>query len=181
MFRKTKTFPLKEFWEHKLNIKYNIEIEYYKKFCGGSYKYEILLKDTDLYNDLEDITYDNWKRHILKIIENLSIKELKEYSKFLNQQCRDYDTKFTLVQTIFVPLIFYLVIISLSPLMNSLDVFSKNYIYIIFLGGITMLFMYLLIMLLSHKKDVVHKFFYQDIKEIVDERINLIKINTAEE
>jgi hypothetical protein len=183
MSRKTKSYPLKEFWERKLNIKYNTEIEYYKKFCGGSYKYEILIKDSNLYNKSENITYYNWKRHILMTIENLSIEELREYSRYLNQQYRNYDTRFTLSQTVFAPLILYFVTICLSPLANNLNTFNKVdnlVIYLVFLGGTTTLFINLLIKLLSHKNEQVYKCFYHDIKEIVDEKIELIKSNRAE-
>lgn len=185
MFKNTKVFPLKEFWEQKLNIKYDTELEYYKKLCGLPYKYEMLDSNPDLYNRLEDITYGNWKSHILKNIKNCTINELEEYSRFLNQQYRNWDTQFTLFQTIFAPLIFYFVTICFSPIVSSLNIFGENsnnlVIYLIFLFGVTILFVSLLIRLLSSKKDQVIKNFYKDIKEIVDERINLIKTNTAEE
>lgn len=103
MSRKTKTFPLKELWEAKLNIKYNMEIEYYKKFCGVPYKYKTLRKNTDLYNDSEKTTYENWKCHIFKTIERLSLEELSEYSRFLNQENRNRETQLISLRSLLIP------------------------------------------------------------------------------
>ncbi|MDE5539058.1 MAG: hypothetical protein K2J20_01055 [Bacilli bacterium] len=171
MFKKTKSFSLKEFWERKLNIKYDIEIEYYKRFCGVSYKYKLLLKNTDLYNASEDITYDNWKKHILKTIENLSIKELREYSRFLNQENVSRNFAFGFWQSLIIP---YIVMMISTYTTMAVPIFGNYYnevaysfFIIMWLLGIILIFKKLLGSIIESKTQN----FYQDIKEIVDEYI----------
>ena len=181
MSRKTKSYPLKEFWERKLNIKYDTEIEYYKKFCGGSYKYEILFNDSDYYNNLEDITYENWKNHILKTIENLTFKELEEYLRFINQQCRNKETKLISFQSLLTPYAIGLIGGGIISPIFSIILDGNGYFFfiaVLFILYLIYLFKYFCS---THETSSNIKYFYQDIKEIVEERIELIKGNKTEE
>lgn len=180
MSRKTKSYPLKEFWERKLNIKYDTEIEYYKKFCGLQHKYT-LLTDSNFYAKSEDITYSNWKKHILKIIEKLSINELKEYLRFLNQQCRNKETKLISFQSLLTPYAIGLIGGGIISPIFSIILDGNGYFFfiaVLFILYLIYLFKYFCS---THETSSNIKYFYQDIKEIVEERIELIKGNKTEE
>lgn len=179
MGKNKKTVSLKEFWERKLNVKYDIEIEYYKKFCGVSYKYKELLKNPELYNDSEDITYNNWKRHILKTIEKLSIKELKEYSRFLNQENRNRNIAFSFWQSLIIPYIVMMISVYFTiivPIFEGYNEVANSFIIIAWFLVVILVFRKLLVNVIELKTQN----FYFDIKQIVDERIEIIKINSAE-
>lgn len=125
---------------------------------------------------------NEWIDHILLLIKELNIKELKEYSRFLNLNYRNSDAQDTKNQTIAAPLIFCFITICLSPVVASIDIFSKNIcnlvLYIIAMVGIIILFKHLFLLLIKGKEHI-YKYFYQDMKEIVDERIEQIKIKGA--
>lgn len=177
--------PIKEYWEEKLNIKYDIELEYYKKLCGKKYNKKLLSTKSDLHNNEDYITYNKWRSHILKTIENLTADELEEYSKFLNQQYRNKNTKLGSFNTLLIP--FGICVIGGVVIAPAFDIimkmatnndFSLDCKYIVsstfaFSEICIILFVVLLFYWLNntHDNESVLLYFYQDIKEIVDKRI----------
>lgn len=184
--RKTK-YPLQEHWESKLNIKYETEFEYYKKFCGYRYKYKMFHKYPNLYSSSEDITYKNWRHHVLRTTEMLSLEELKEYSRFLNQRSRDIKISISSFGSLLIPCIICLIgggVISpvfnvLMEVSTKLNIFSLTFNAIILTTILLMIFLCPFFMslhifkrlIITNKNDLIHQNFYHDIKEIIDKKI----------
>lgn len=175
MFNKKNSNTLQKYWEMKLSINYKNEFEEYKKLCGYEYKKDLVQSCYSINSKL--VFYDEWEKHIMNMIEKLGIYELKEYSKFLNQKSREYEKKYTLAQVIYIPLIFYVATICLTPLANSINILDENnnssglFIYVVFLIGVILLFLYILWVLFSSRNEPIYNYFYKDMKEIVDNKI----------
>lgn len=177
MLKQTQKSTLKEYWQHKIGINYDVEFECYKKVCGLPYKHKLLGKH-DLYNNLEIITYDGWSEHISDHVKKLKGKEIREYSRFLNQECRNYENKYGSLQSVLTPVIILLLgflftvysnnilqdkILSVMGLILSIIVLICMILFLIFIYGK---------LLVKQKKCKNYQYFYHDIKEIVDEYIN---------
>ncbi len=191
MSRNTKVFSLKKFWEKKLKIKYDIELEHYKKLCGHPYKYKMLINNPDLCSNSGYITYGNWKKHILIKIENLTVNQLKEYSRFLNQQYRNRESKLISFRTLLIPYVICVISAGiLTPVFNILmDVSLEISAVSINIGHIIVTIIILLICIVPifisiyifcqlnkrNDNESICQYFYQDMKEIVDERIKQLE------
>lgn len=154
---------LQEYWERRLDIKYNVEIEYYKKLCGIEYDSKVLRKNEKCDNT-NLISYESWKNKVLSSIKNLSSGELIEYSRFLNQCERSNESKYGMSQTLLIPFVIFL----LGVGANVLNLLVDPIIAILLFVG---LIVYIFGELLSTKEESIKKYFYQDMKEIVDEKM----------
>lgn len=120
---------LEAYWEQKVHINYEEEIEKYKKVCGLRYKKKVVY--TSYTKEANLISYNEWKQNVMCAISILDINELKEYSRFLNQKVRDCDVSFNLSQSLIIPFCIFmfgdLVKIIMEPLngMTS-EVFPYN-------------------------------------------------------
>lgn len=54
------------------------------------------------------------------------------------------------------------------------------YLYILFFIGVVLLFLHILLVLFSSRKEPTYKFFYKDMKDIVDKRIENIKTKSVD-
>lgn len=174
MKKKKTTSHIQNYWETKLGINYDTELQRYKKLCGIPDKIKHFSKKN--INDVkcDILLYSEWKKHILSQIECVDIELLKEYSRYLNQEYRNKNNKESLIQSIFTPLIFCIVAISLNPLTTIFDLNSHGgiYEYIFFIFMLIIVFGTILYKRLSRAINLIDKYFYQDMKEIVDEYIN---------
>lgn len=140
----------------------------------------MLLDNSDFHNNSEDITYDNWKSHILKTLENCTINELEEYLMFLNQEYRNCENKCGSLQSLLIPFV-------IAMLGFIFSTYIDNLLHSGILAVMLLLLIFSLLILVFWKLSVKQEkyknfqYFYQDMKEIVDERINLIKTNGTEE
>lgn len=170
MFNKKTDPELQKFWEHKLNIKYDIEFEQYKKLCGLPYKKKLTLKK---YLDTQDrMIYDIWHKNVVDDINKLTYYEMLEYSRYLNQKIRENQDRFALSQTILAPCMIFFLGFMLNMLSDFIgELFGK----VISFVGLTVcsagLLLYVLKELLYAKEEVAQMHFYQDMKEIVDKYI----------
>lgn len=165
---------LQKYWEIKLNISYKVEYEYYKKLCGYKYNPKIIGEKYDANS--EYVSYKNWKKNIKKQIKDLDIQQLKEYSKYLESERRENDTIYNLSQTLLVPFMFYVIgtlfDLVVIPLINRNE---ESYAFLLNILWLVPFFIYFFYKLLSTKEESVRKYFYQDMKEIVDKRIEKMK------
>ncbi len=180
---KKKNNILQKYWEGKLDINYDAELQYYKNLCGISDENKHSNKIHD--ENCNVLLYRDWKNHISTQIESVDINLLKEYSRFLNQKYRDSDIHFASMQTVLIPYIICLVGGFISYCFN---VFSNNETFK--MGINKVLFPLVLVILLvfvictfkqiiSLQRESIYKYFYQDVKEIVDERIEQIQSKRA--
>lgn len=159
--RKKNKNMLDKYWEEQLNIDYNSEYKHYQKLCV--YK-----------KNKEVISYNSWKEKIKKQIQNLNLHGLNEYSRYLEQKKRTYENEYALTQTLLVPfMIFFIGVI----VVNCLELIFGN---ILIQHKLTLVYriisymfltLYVFIIIICTKRDSPYKFFYQDMKEIVYERI----------
>lgn len=179
---KKQTNILQDYWENRLGIDYDIELQYYKNLCGVSVKTKHFHTNKKINIKGDILSYRDWENHILTHIKSLDINLLKEYSRFLNQKCRNGDIHFGSIQTIFIPYIICLVGEIISCCLNIFldsETFKSTINKILF--PISLIFVLWFIVntfrkMVSLKSEAIYKYFYQDIKEIVDERIEQIKI-----
>lgn len=166
---------LQKYWEMQLGISYEVEYEYYKKLCGYEYDPKIVAQKYDASSKY--VSYKKWQKSVKKHIKNLSIPQLEEYSKYLEQECRRNDTKFGMSQSLFIPFVFYVISTLFDfvviPLINKYteeNIFSP-------ISGFFLIpfFIYFFHKFLSTKDESTRKYFYQDIKEIIDKRIKKLK------
>lgn len=174
--RKKKRVQIEKYWENSLKLKYSEELEHYNRLCGKECNHRLFKKNRKYDTDSDFLTYEQWKNHVLDSIKDINLQKLEEYSRFLNQQVRSNDNMLTLSQTIFTPLLFCLCTICFSPLANSIKIedFADIIVYFFFLIAITFFYGRLLVKLLGITKKY-HKYFYQDMKEIVDDRIEELR------
>lgn len=173
--KRKKQAPIKEFWEKKLNLKYDAEIEYYRKLCGLMYDNELLSQNDKYDVKSEYLSYQEWKNHILNGVNNLDINKLKEYSRFLNQKCRDNATLFMVYQSILMPYIICIISVAasivVSTAINSKQASAVMCVILFFIFIIAMFKQ-----VFTTEEDIT-KNFYQDVKEIVDEKISQMETN----
>ncbi|MCM1500317.1 MAG: hypothetical protein NC124_17795 [Clostridium sp.] len=167
MFKRKVDPKLQEYWERRLDIKYNVEIEYYKKLCGIEYDSKVLRKNEKCDNT-NLISYESWKNKVLSSIKNLSSGELIEYSRFLNQCERSNESKYGISQTLLIPFAIFLLGVGANVFNSLVDLGNTTIITILLFVG---LIVYIFGKLLSTKEESIKKYFYQDMKEIVDEKI----------
>lgn len=170
MFNKKTDPELQTFWEHKLNIKYDIEFEQYKKLCGLPYKKKLVLKKYRYKSD--QLIYDVWHKDVVDRINKLTYYERLEYSRYLNQKIRENQDKFALSQTILAPCMIFFLCFMLNLLGDFLGelygrIFSSVGLIVCGVG----LALYVFKELLSAKEEANRMHFYQDMKEIVDKYI----------
>ncbi len=171
--------PITKFWEEKLDLDFNAEIEYYRKLCGHSYKRKVLCKNLskspDMQFDLQSqyLSYGKWKIHILNSVNNLSIEELKIYLLFLNQQYRNSSRIFSTYQTVMTPFAIFL----LTFISNIFNIFNDGYDKATLIISNVLFYIMVLNVLKNFFSidDDINKNFYQDVINIIDEKINQIK------
>ena len=156
--------PIVKFWENKLNLNYNAEIEYYRKLCGLKYNNEILCGNIQYNTDSIYLSYQEWNNHILNSTIYLDLDGLKDYSRFLNQRIRDNDITFTLYQSVLMPYI--ICILSIAASMFNSNQASDMVAAILFIVFIVFMFERIFT-----KDEDITKNFYHDVKEIIDEKI----------
>lgn len=184
MKHKKKKVEIEKYWERRLGLKYSEELEYYNRLCGKEYNHDMLRKNSKYNIDSNFSAYKQWRNYILTSIENVDLHELEEYSKFLNQQVRDNENMFTLSQTILIPFIVCLVsnvfsfafgvYVNSNTFKSLLNIILFPVCFVTFLWFILYAFKATII---PTKSAISCKYFYQDIKEIVDERIEELRGN----
>lgn len=178
MFNSKKKAPLMEYWECKLHINYDAEFEYYKKLCGLDYDNKLLYKYKLGNFDYKIMLYKEWENHIANIVSELDIDYLEEYSRFLNQQSREKETKFQLSQSLFIPIILLILGDTISGLVAEALSISHSIINIlIIITIVVILAKYILLKLASLKEDSILQHFYEDTKQIVNKMIETKKIS----
>lgn len=168
--KRKNTASIVDFWECKLNVNYEAEIEYYRKLCGYKYKLKRLRNNPKYDTETEYLSYEKWERHILNDISVLNIKELETYYRFLNQKCRENNMIITLRHSILMPFVMAFLTIILDKLINSYIeinslIVSVLIIIIIFLSFAVTIFKDLVT---PEKDEEIARNFYQDVKEIVE-------------
>lgn len=151
-----------DFWEQKLNINYDAEIEYYRKLCGLPYDIMLLRSNSEYDAETEYLSYQKWERHILSTVEGLNFNELETYLRFLNQKYRENNIIITLYHTALIPFA-----IAISGIV--INFFTDNitkFIGIIILGYMSIAKFKDII--ISEKQEEIVKNFYYDVKEIVE-------------
>ena len=98
---------LDTYWEEKVHINYQEELEKYKKVCGLCYKKKLINGFYSKNSNL--ISYKEWKQNITCMISILDFDELCEYSRFLNQKIRDFERTFILSQSLLIPFCIFLI------------------------------------------------------------------------
>lgn len=171
-----------EYWKNKLYIDYNTELENYKRLCGiSNISISKHVRKNDRKNDNYYLSYVTWKEHILKTIKDLSINELEEYSRFLNQQIRNNDIAFSQSQTILVPYIICLVSCVISFAFNIFAVSDTSDLNVMLFPICLVVLLWFIIHMFKKmyatRREAVYKYFYQDLKEIVDERLDQLNKN----
>ncbi len=167
---KRETTSLQEYWETKLGISYKLEFEIYKKLCGKRYKKKLICA---YFLDVSSLfSYVEWKQNLLCIISNLDIKELEEYSGFLNQQYRNEEIQFNSFQSLLIP--YAICLISgglLSPVFSMLLSDKDCFSLIMTLLCIVMLIILFKVFCNMHILQLNRSNFYQDMKKVVDEKL----------
>ena len=166
---------LENYWEEKLHIKYNEELEKYKKICGLRYKKKLVRISYSLKYTL--ITYEEWKQNIICETSILDINELKEYSRFLNQKMRDNEVTFNLSQTLLIPFTIFMASELVEMFIEPFNKIEMEFNIIMYIKFVTMIFFFgfIFVKLCSVREESIHKYFYQDLKDIVDEKIEYVK------
>ena len=169
---KNTEFTPRDYWQKKLNINFTDESLRYFKLCRKLSKSE-----TRKFKGTSFKTFNDWNEYITKIIENLDILELKEFSKYLNYETR---TNFSIGKTMsnfFWPFIVAVFVgLITHNITEPLFKYNQN-IYQILLSIVNIIFMLfmptilLIYILKSYNNLETKKLFFEDIKAIVDKRI----------
>lgn len=170
---KKKTKPaLQVYWEEKLCINYEEEFDQYKKLCNILPLKENLFKRKNKTQQRYD-TYSGWKFYILHSIDELNLKELKEYSRYLNQKYRENDVQFGLSQTLLYPFTICILSPTISYLLDDLNNTGNILFFVCFMVLVILIFYDLV----GTREEPIYKHFYFDMKEIVNEKIETIESN----
>lgn len=114
-------------------------------------------------------------------IKNVDLQELECYSMFLNQKVRNNDSMFTIYQISLIPFMIGLVscVISFAfGIFENSDTFKLTINKALFPVCLLVLLWFIVHTIkemISVADRLSYKYFYQDIKEIVDERMEKLK------
>lgn len=161
--------PITDFWEQKLKINYDAEIEYYRKLCGLSYNIKLLQENPEYDAETDYLSYPKWERHILSGVAGLNANELETYTRFLNQKCRDNYIIITLYHSALLPYAIAFIGIFLNIILNlfpDINIYTSIILFIILFFSISGTIYIDLIT--AGKEEEVVKNFYHDVKEIVE-------------
>lgn len=170
---KKKMVQIKDHWEISLGLNYSEEFEYYNRLCGKEYNHRLLKKNKKFDTSSHFISYEKWKEHILFSIKNVDVHKLENYSRFLNQQVRNNDGVFTLYQTALIPFVIGLVSAVMSFYLNIFANESaiNKALFPVCLLILTWFIIHVFKEIISIKDQLQYKYFYSDLKEIIDERV----------
>ena len=172
MINKNTDPKLHEFWEKKLSVNYDVEYERYKKLCGLPYNKKTVDKNYPDEQEQDLLIYDVWYKSVIKSINRLTYDEKQEYFRYLEQKTRENEDRFTLAQTILAPFMFFFVSFMLSMLNDFMgEVYGVARSFGSLLIGCIVLSLYTFKELLGTKEAANRKYFYQDMKEILDNEI----------
>lgn len=167
---------LKNHWEKKLHIRYTEEFEIYKKMCG--YKYNKMVIHSKYFEEEKILSYKEWKEMIEYLIKRLDKNEIEEYYRYLNSRLRYFDDKFSLLQSLFIPMAIVIIAFAIDIYKDLIEPLNC-FICIIILMILVVLFIgYIIYWFNSKATEPILKHFYEDMKEIVDAYIKSLNQTT---
>lgn len=169
----------KEYWQKKLNFDFSVERLRYTKLCR-----KVDSKELKKLNGLYFLSHHEWAKYIYNTIINLDIMELREYSRYLNYEAQTSTSVNDINKSIIAPIsIAFITPVIVEPIYRLVPTNSNDIVqvlgFLLYLPFAILLFLYFIItfpktFLRSCRDTETIKLFYEDIKNIVDERIKCI-------